>query len=339
MAGERSGAISRRMMLKGAAAAGVGLAAGAWGAESPAPAGPVKRTFAGTRNRFTFTHPLLREPVRLMVIGDSHLTLDDARGEAWKSYSGRMSTPYRKMRHWRTGKELVSPAGFEEALEAAQKAKVDFLALVGDIVSFPSEAGVEFVSERLKRSGLNWMYVSGNHDWHYEGLPGSLKELRDEWAPKRLGPLYQGANPLFAVRKVKGVRMVMIDDSTWEILPEQLVFLKEQIASGEPLALFMHIPLYVRGYPPGVAEVGDPGWGWDRDPSWQVERRPRWPKTGHTETTRAFRDAVFAAPNVIGVFAGHVHCPMQAEENGVVQLCTDVNANGSFLDVRFEGGA
>ena len=30
--------------------------------------------------------------------------------------------------------------------------KVDFLALVGDIVSFPSEAGVEYVKRRLDES-------------------------------------------------------------------------------------------------------------------------------------------------------------------------------------------
>ncbi len=337
---ESDAGMTRRTWLFGTAAAGFGgMAFCARGEGQAKPDVRVKRTFAGTRNRYTFTHSLVQESVRMMVIGDAHLTLDDERGETWKSYSGRMSTPYRKMRHWRTGKEIISPAGFDEALETAQKSKVDFLALVGDIVSFPSEAGVDYVIDKLKKSGLNWMYISGNHDWHYEGLPGSLKDLRDEWAPKRLGPLYQGANPLYAMRKVKGVRMVMIDDSTWEILPEQLAFLREQIASGEPLALFMHIPLYVRGYPPGVAQVGDPSWGWDSDHGWQVERRPRWPKTGHTEITRAFRDAVFSAPNMVGVFAGHVHCPMQAEENGIVQLCTDINASGAFLDVRFERGA
>ena len=323
--------VSRREFLA-SAAMGVGWAAVGMGCASPK--GAAQPVVWGERNRWRISHPLVREPIRLIVAGDSHLTLDDGRGSAWAEYSKRMSTAYRVTRHWQTGREVRTPDGFLEVVKKAQKVKADLLAHVGDAVSFPSEAGVEFLKKTLDESGVRWAYVSGNHDWHYEGLPGTLADLRAEWAPKRLGPLYQGENPLVSVHVVKGVRMVFVDDSIWEILPEQLAFVREQIATGDPVAIFLHIPLYVKGGKPGVCEVGDPSWGWDTDPSYKPERRPRWPKAGHTAVTYAFRDLVFSSANVVGVFAGHTHVQMSAVENGVPQLVTELSANGGHLDVE-----
>lgn len=295
----------------------------------------VRRTLAGIRNQWTISHTLLKEKLRFFVLSDAHLTLDDARGEPFRAYSERMSTPYRTMRHWRTGEELVSPAGFEKALACAVEAKADFLAITGDLVSFPSEAGVEYALGKLNACGIPWMYIAGNHDWHYEGWPGTLREQRDEWAAKRLRPLYQGANPLFAMRKVKGVRMVFLDDSDWEVLPEQSAFFQEQAASGDPIALFLHIPLYIPGYPLRNAPVAHPEWKGENDWIWEIEKRPRWPKEGASPSTLAFREAVFSAPNVVGVFAGHIHEPMAATANGIPQLVAETASAGAFLDVQF----
>jgi hypothetical protein len=248
-----------------------------------------------------------------------------------------MAKPYRSALHFRTGRPIASPDGFEYALAEAKKMKVDFLALVGDIVSFPSEAGVEYVRRRLDESGLDWMYISGNHDWHYEGLPGTEMALRAEWTKKRLAPLYQGADPMMASRVVKGIRFVFIDNSLYEILPEQLAFWKQEAAKGEPVALMMHIPLYMPGYGPREAGCAHPEWGAKVDPHWQIERRPQWPEAGHTQTTFAFREAVFSTPNLLGVFVGHVHRHFFAFDRGHVQCAVAANADGSFFDVRVNG--
>ena len=323
--------MSRRNMFKfGAAAAAMAAVPRARADE--APAGGV--SFASSKESLRFTVPSYKGQCRFMVVGDSHLTLDDARGEPFRQYSGRMAKPYRSALHFRTGRPIASPDGFEYALAEAKKMKVDFLALVGDIVSFPSEAGVEYVRRRLDESGLNWMYISGNHDWHYEGLPGTEMALRAEWTRKRLAPLYQDADPMMASRVVKGIRFVFIDNSTYEILPEQLAFWKQEAAKGEPVALMMHIPLYMPGYGPREAGCAHPEWGAKIDPYFKIERRPQWPEAGHTQTTLAFREAVFSTPNLLGVFVGHDHRHMFAFDRGHVQCVTAANADGSFLDVR-----
>ena len=324
--------ITRRDMFKFGAASAAALSLSRAQADAKPPEAGV--SFASLKESLRFTMPSYRGACRFMVVGDSHLTIDDARGEPFKEYSGRMSKPYRSALHFRTGRPIASPDGFEYALAQAQKMNVDFLALVGDIVSFPSEAGVEYVRKRLDASGLNWMYISGNHDWHYEGLPGTEMALRAEWTKKRLAPLYQGADPMMASRVVKGIRFVFIDNSLYEILPEQLAFWKQEAAKGEPVALMMHIPLYMPGYGPREAGCAHPEWGAEVDPHWKIERRPQWPEAGHTQTTFAFRETVFSTPNLLGVFVGHDHCHMFAFDRGHVQCVTAANADGSFLDVR-----
>lgn len=314
-----------------AAALGMGLSA----METGCSTGKVSPRFLeGVRNKWRIGHPLVKEPVRLVIAGDAHLTIDDERGEQWRRYSRRMASAYRVMRHWRTGAEVKTPAGFLEAVRTAQEKRPDLFALVGDIVSFPSEAGVDFVVKTLKEAHVPWSYVAGNHDWHYEGEPGTLNDLRAKWCGESLGPLYQGENPLMHVRMVKGVRMVFIDDSTWEILPCQLEFLREQLESGDPVALYMHIPLFACGCQPGLCPVGDPSWGWQADRNYEKEGRSRWPKGGHTEITYAFRDAVFSSSNVIAVFAGHLHVPMSVEEDGTPQIVTECAASGGHLEVE-----
>ena len=156
--------ITRRDMFKFGAASAAALSLSRAQADAKPPEAGV--SFASLKESLRFTMPSYKGACRFMVVGDSHLTIDDARGEPFKEYSGRMSKPYRSALHFRTGRPIASPDGFEYALAQAQKMNVDFLALVGDIVSFPSEAGVEYVRRRLDESGLNWMYVSGNHDWH-----------------------------------------------------------------------------------------------------------------------------------------------------------------------------
>lgn len=291
-------------------------------------------SFALDGNRARFYSAALREKVTVVVIGDTHLHLDDARGEPYRAYSGRMAKAYNQTKHVQTGAPTNPQESFELALALAKERRADLLALAGDIISFPSEAAVEWARARLEASGVPYLYVAGNHDWHYEGLPGAEAALRAEWAEKRLKPLYQGRHPLMAAADVKGVRFVAIDDSTYEILPEQLAFFREQVASGKPLALVMHIPLYAPGRDVGFG-CGHPAWGAARDRNWEIERRPRWPEAGHSATTLAFRSEVFAAPNLLGVFAGHTHQQTLDCMGGAPQFVVAANAGGGFLEAEF----
>lgn len=277
----------------------------------------------------------IAEPVRVLQISDTHLFLDDERGAEYRDYSKRMAAAYNKTKHFKTGADTNPIDELKKILADVTPEKYDAVVLTGDIVSFPSAAGVDFLLENLGATGVPYYYIAGNHDWHFEGLPGPSADLRAEWTSKILAPLYpQGADPLAYAVDVKGVKLLLVDDSTYEILPNQLDFVRRELAQGLPTALFMHIPLYAPGRSVGYG-VAHPKWGAASDGGWQIERRERWPETGHTETTLAFRREVLAAPNLVGVFTGHVHLSSLDVCEGKANLTARAAVDGSTVKIEF----
>lgn len=271
---------------------------------------------AGERLRLAW--PGCPLPVRLWVIGDTHFALHDDRDAAY-------ADQYARMAQWPAEKEP-----FEAMLAKARKERPDILVLVGDNISFPTIANVEYLKSALDDCGLPWIYVAGNHDWHFEGDTGSDLEQRAHWIEKRLKPLYQGTDPLMASCVVKGVRLVMIDNSAYHVLPEQLAFYRSEAKKGDPVCLFTHIPLWQPGW--DVCTCGCPSWGAATDPYWQIERRERW-AARLMPSTFEFREAVLSTSNLVGAFAGHVHALQVARQSGQNFFTAPSNKQGAYLDV------
>jgi predicted phosphodiesterase len=298
------------------------------------PAGIQRSRFSLDQNRVKIYSPDFTKPVKVLLVSDTHLWMDDQRGEPYTQYSGRMAKAYNQTKHFQTGQPTNPNESFEKMTRLAQDSKVDLLALPGDLFSFPSEAAIDWVTQKLSEAGVPYQYAAGNHDWHYEGMDGSLVNLRSQWADQRLKPLYQGGHPLMTVKEINGIRFVTLDNSIYEVLPEQLTFFREQVKTGKPLVLFVHIPLYAPGRPVGFG-CGHPHWGWEADRNFELERRPRWPKAGHTETTMTFHKEVFSAANLLGVFSGHTHKQSLDVINGIPLFVTDANATGAYMDIEF----
>lgn len=298
---------------------------------------PLRGAFSFDNPRVRCFSPALDTPVRLHLIPDTHLWRDDARGDAFRPFSERMAKAYNVTRHFQTKEPTHPEASFTASLKLARESRADLVVLAGDLFSFPSEAALEWAQSQLAQAALPYVYVAGNHDWHYEGMDGTSDLLRETWIQKRLRPLYQGAHPLMATRDLGNLRLVLLDNSTYEIHPEQLDFYRAQVRTGRPLALIVHIPLYVPGRPVGFG-CGHPDWGAKTDRNHLLERRPRWRETGHTPTTMAFHHEVFSTPNLLGVFAGHIHRPSADFWNGIPQVVSDANATGAYLDIEFLPG-
>ena len=293
------------------------------------------QSFSQTGNGVSLYTRARVTPIRVFHLTDTHLSIDDKRGVEYQKYSKRMAGAYQSNKHFQTGEAYTTGESFEQTLQTALDEKADFLVLTGDIFSFPSEAAVEWASGKLAETGIPFAYVAGNHDWHYEGMQGSLNELRDTWVNKRLYPMYQGKNPLYASYDFHGVRFVCIDNSTYEILPGQLEFFKEQAALDIPLVLLMHIPLYMPGRPMGYG-CANPDWGEKTDRGYEAEGREKWRAGGHTRLTFDFREEVFKAPNLLAVLAGHTHQAAVDVENGIPQIVSGPNTTAYFTDIRIE---
>lgn len=328
--------MKRRDFISASALTGLGLTVNA-------PASNVNQdqpknyrgTFSSNDNRAAMYTRAPVEPTRVFHITDTHLSLDDERGEPYQEFSARMAAAYNSNSHFQSGEQYSAEESLELTLETAKREKVDFIALTGDIFSFPSEAAVEWLRRKLDETEIPFAYVAGNHDWHYEGMKGSSRELRETWTTKRLTPMYQGNHPLYAAYDLNGIRFVCIDNSTYEILPEQLEFFKTQTETALPLLLLMHIPIYMPGRSMGFG-CGHPDWGEKTDRNYRIERREKWRKEGHTKITMDFCRDVFDAPNLLAVLAGHTHRQSLDIKNGIPQVVSRDNACGYYADVNIE---
>ena len=167
-------------------------------------------SFSMNRNSVKIHGTGIAKATRLLVVSDAHLSEDDERGLPNQENSKRMAAAYPQ-----------GLANFTQMLSERKTDAYDYLLMLGDMVSFPTAKGVETVMDLAGKTGLPYAYTAGNHDWHFEGLPGTEIALRREWEAKRLAPLYKGRNPLCYSIELNGLNLVMMDTSACEILPEQ----------------------------------------------------------------------------------------------------------------------
>lgn len=308
-------------------------------AEAKQHKGSKKSSKAASEVIFSYNAPTINiysaaveDTTRLFVISDTHLWISDEREEPYRANSKRMAAAYNRTSHFQTGKPTNPEESLRATVDLAKKNGADVITLLGDMVSYPSERGVELVQEIMNSTGIKWYYTCGNHDWHYEGMEGDRLTLRDTWRKERLQPLFGSNNPNGYVVEINGIQLLILDTSTYDVLPEQLALTKEVIASGKPFVLMMHIPLYAPGRRVSYG-IGNPNWGADNDGGYKIERREQWPKEGHTKTDYDFYNAITSAPNLLASFAGHVHANGVDIIGGKPHFTVEANARGAYYEV------
>ncbi len=274
----------------------------------------------------------LEKPFNVLFLSDTHFTIEDERGREFYDYSKRMGGGAVIPENY--GKSNGREQALLVSLEKAKKEDVKLVILGGDILNFPSLASVDSLKLMLVSSGLNWVYVAGNHDWHYEGEPGSSFSQREKWTASNLNDLYQGHNPMFHAQTIQGVNFVTIDNSAFEITEEQLQFFQEQVGKGLPIVLSMHIPVYLPGHNIDYG-CGHPDWNSKNDGYYKIERREPWSENGFTETTYQFRNLVLNSPEVIGIYAGHTHEEAIDFVNGKLQYVAAANYANKDVMIHF----
>jgi 3',5'-cyclic AMP phosphodiesterase CpdA len=191
----------------------------------------------------TIKIPDFKDSLRIMQITDSHISIVDESESDFAKYRERMHKAYMyPSRHYSQDIKKTTFEYLDDLLLKAKNENIDLLLLTGDIVNFPSGLSVKYVYDRLMKTGIPWLYISGNHDWHYEGMEGSPDSLRKTWIEKSLLPLYEGHDPLFYSAIIHGINFVGIDNSTGRVNDKQVEFLKDQIKRKEPIVLISHIP-------------------------------------------------------------------------------------------------
>lgn len=281
----------------------------------------------------------LEKTIRVLHIADSHISVLDESEKEYHPYSSRMDNAYKSVRHYKTQQETTPEKSFQELMDLAKTRHVDALVLTGDIVNNPSKSSVRFVLESLGKTGIPWIYIAGNHDWHYEGMQGSADALRRTWTENSLLPLYDGEDPLYSSHIIGGINFLAIDNSTYQVNEEQLEFYKKQTTRAMPIVLLLHIPLYLPldGEKDEISTCGDPRWGWDMDRNYEVEKRERWSKNGNLPSTLEFVGLVKKSSNLAAALVGHTHTAhVDSISATAFQYTTGRSADGQHRLVIFE---
>jgi len=265
----------------------------------------------------------LDRAVRVFHVTDSHISRDPETEPPYDDYSARMHAAY---------SSYDTCGAFRAQMQRAVREQVDLIALTGDQINYPSISSVEFVAGQVERTGIPHIYTAGNHDWHYEGLPGSSADLRRKWRASRLVPLYSG-DPSHSSVDIGNLRFVAIDNATSQVDEAQLEFFRQQAATPFPLVLLCHVPLAL----PSLREdglrplCGDPIWGAATDRNWEIERRQRWPESGNAPSTTAFYETIAHTPNLIAILTGHIHMDrVDPIHDTAFQYATSAGIDGSF---------
>ena len=267
--------------------------------------------------------------LKIMHITDTHMVEGDGRDPEAAQHVESIGTNFRD----RTPGEVPTREVFEGLLEKSGKIGAACTALTGDIIHFPSQAGLDAIDRGVQSLGTPYLYTLGNHDWFYPHLEWN-EETRQAYYP-RFHSLTNG-NPAYQAIEVGGVRLIALDNSNYQVDAAQVAFLQEQLNTGLPCLLFIHIPLCVPSLIPAVMEQWSSPIVMGAEEGWREEDMEKWKVQPVAESTRACRQLLTqgAAENLAGIFCGHVHfAHADAFRDGRYQYVTAPGFEGKCREV------
>lgn len=247
----------------------------------------------------------LEQEVLLFQLSDTHLAEADARDP----YPTRQAAS-----HFQSYFQERTPGGvpvaqvFTFLLKRAAALGPDAVALTGDILHFPSVAGLELLHRSL--DGQEYLYTLGNHDWYFPYHTWS-EATRQAHYPRFFA--FSGGNPACQMRQVGGLRLIALDNSTYQVSRAQVEFLRRQLQDGQPCLLLVHIPLAAPSLMPAVMARWQAPIAMGGEEGWTAETRAKWLVGEVEESTRACLELVRQAENLVGILCGHVHFPRADE--------------------------
>ncbi len=275
----------------------------------------------------------LEQDLTILHLTDSHM----AEGDERDPEAAEAVTRFQKLFQDRTPGGVPAWDLFQRALSMASSRGADAAALTGDIIHFPSHAALEIVHASIHELGVPTVYTPGNHDWHFPHLAWS-EATRAEYYP-RFHALTEG-NPAFGSTEVGGVRLITLDNSTYQVSAEQVEFLRGELDSGQTCLLFIHIPLWLKSLAPEVMDKWQAPIMMASPTGWTLETRKKWQVEETSKSTQECYDLLLskAAANLAGVFCGHVHFAHAAEISpGCHQYVTAPGFEGGYRLIELTG--
>jgi len=245
----------------------------------------------------------LERDLKILHLTDSHMAEGDDRDPEAADRVVQLRESFQQ----RTPEGVSAREVFDQALKRGAAQEVDAAVLTGDITHLPTFAAIEIIEQGLQELSAPSLYTLGNHDWHFSHLEWS-EATRREYYPRFHG--LTGGSPSHQVLEVGGVRLITLDNSTYQVSVEQVAFLARELAVGQPCLLFIHIPMWVESLTPAVVEMWKAPIVMAPASGWTDESRARWEKV--LEPSPSTRECIEllttgSSENLAGIFCGHVH--------------------------------
>lgn len=227
--------------------------------------------------------PGIQTQRRFLHLSDAHVAISSP-----DSPEEEKAAALRGQRQWTPASGDAAGIPPYQSMETHMKNAVscgaDAVFLTGDGVDLPYPSSISFIEKLSVQYPVELLYVFGNHE-------SAGKHDRPLYYP-RFAPLMRNAPDAY-VRDYGEFLVVAIDDSSRVITPEQLDFLKRQLARSLPILLLLHIPIETESLAPKVLPI----WG----PSFMIG------VDGDAPTTLEFCSVVRSSPQIAAIFAGHIH--------------------------------
>jgi len=279
--------------------------------------------------------PGLARDLTIVHITDSHLTeADDREAEDVLAMAAERTAIFSQQEHG-FGRSTVEL--FNEHIRTSNLWGADCTVFTGDIIDFPSRANLELIEQSFAGLQSQLLYTMGNHDWCYphRSFDDELRvQMYDRF--RRWSAHVPGCELL----ELNGVTLIAVDNSNYQVTPEQYNRIREQAAKG-PCLLFMHIPLYLPTLEQAVVDV----WGspimmgaesWKDDAarhSWGVRQTD-----ASTAALCQWLSNGAGSEQVLGIFCGHVHfAHTDPFREGRFQYVTEPGFTGGCRIIRLQG--
>lgn len=243
---------------------------------------------------------------------------------------------YRNVFAQHTGGRLTKEI-FHESVGEVASLGLDAAMLTGDIIHFPAHAALEQIANGVRKLEVPYLYTVGNHDWFFPHLPWN-DETRSRYYP-RFDGLTEG-DPSFQVLEIGGVRLIAMDNSTYQVDSAQVRRLKQELSSGKPSLLLVHVPLFIESLAAAVMDRWQAPIMMGAEEGWTDATREKWMVPGNADTTLECLDFLTNGPcdNLAGVFCGHVHFPhVDMLRPGCYQYVGAPGYEGRYRTVELKG--
>ena len=129
------------------------------------------------------------------------------------------------------------------------------------------------------------------------------------------------------------MRLVTLDNSMYQVTDEQVDFLRDELDSGQPCLLFIHIPIWLKSLAPEVMDKWQAPIMMASPDGWTEGSREKWRVAETSASTKACHELLTskAATNLAGIFCGHVHFAHAGEvQPGCQQYVTAPGFEGGY---------